>query len=216
VRRAGRRERSRGRARAATERERGASLVEFGIIEFGIAYNDDISIRSGNREAARLGVVNDVDNAPSCKINGSTVTPPADLTNTTDATNALICKAKDRIDLDQTKAKVKILIRQLLAADERRRDPGDLRQRELDADLEVLTGILSSQNTDPFGEESPVDLYDIQLTPRFAYIPQLVEASAPPGSSANVHILRFRPIYFHELFAGCNSNSCDVAFAPGS
>lgn len=102
--------------------ERGAALVEFalvvsmlllivfGIIEFGLAFNDYLNVRNGSREAARLGVVNDLDNAPQCKINGFTVQPPADPTNTSDATNALICKAKDRIGLDSSKTKIKIAI----------------------------------------------------------------------------------------------------------
>lgn len=112
----------RARSRRAGERERGASLVEFaivtnlflllvfGIIEFGIAYNDYISVRQGNREAARLGVVNDLDNAPPCKINGTTVTPPANPATKTDATNALVCKAKDRVGLDESMTKVKVEI----------------------------------------------------------------------------------------------------------
>jgi len=102
--------------------ERGSSLVEFalvisllllllfGIIEFGIAWNDYLNVRQGSREAARLGVVNDLDNAPPCKINGATVTPPSDPVTVTDATNALICKAKDRIGLDGTATKVKVSI----------------------------------------------------------------------------------------------------------
>lgn len=102
--------------------ERGAGLVEFaivvsllllivfGIIEFGLAFNDYLNVRNGSREAARLGVVNDLDNAPTCKINGVSTSPPAVPVNTTDATNALICKAKDRIGLDSSKTKIKIAI----------------------------------------------------------------------------------------------------------
>ncbi len=102
--------------------ERGAALVEFaivvslfllilfGIIEFGLAFNDYLNVRNGSREAARLGVVNDLDNAPQCKINGTTVQPPADPVNSSDATNALICKAKDRIGLNSSKTKIKIAI----------------------------------------------------------------------------------------------------------
>jgi hypothetical protein len=102
--------------------ERGAALIEFaivvsilllivfGIIEFGLAFNDYLNVRNGSREAARLGVVNDLDNAPACKINGSSVSPPAIPANTSEGTNALICKAKDRIGLDGTKTKIKIAI----------------------------------------------------------------------------------------------------------
>ena len=106
----------------ARESESGAALVEFaivmalflllvfGIVQFGIAWNDYLSVRNGSREAARLGVVNDLDNAPTCTINGASVTPPANPANTTDATNALVCKAKDRIGLNESKTKIKIAI----------------------------------------------------------------------------------------------------------
>lgn len=113
----------RRRRRARTARgERGAALVEFtiiapilfviifGMIDFGIAFADYQNVRSGTREAARLGVVNDLTNAPKCKINGVSVTPPADPTTKPDATNALICKAKDRIGLNSGDAKIRITI----------------------------------------------------------------------------------------------------------
>jgi Flp pilus assembly protein TadG len=102
--------------------ERGAALVEFalvlvlvamllfGIIEFGITYNDYISIRQGTREGARLAVVDDVNNAPACKINGATITPPSKPSSSFDATNAVVCKTKDRIGLDGSKTKVKIVV----------------------------------------------------------------------------------------------------------
>ena len=85
-------------------------LIVLGIIDFGIAFTNYESVISGTREAARLGVVNDLDNAPSCTIDGTTVTPPAIPTDQSDATNALICLAKDRIGLDQSEAKVKVSI----------------------------------------------------------------------------------------------------------
>jgi hypothetical protein len=102
--------------------ERGAGLVEFaivvsllllivfGIIEFGLAFNDYLNVRNGSREAARLGVVNDLDNAPTCKINGVSTSPPSVPANSTDATNALICKAKDRIGLADDDIKLKITL----------------------------------------------------------------------------------------------------------
>lgn len=113
--------RTRRRARSNVD-ERGAVLVEltlvivlfslllFGIIEFGVAYNDYISVRNGSREAARLAVVDDVKGAPSCTINGASVTPPANPTNASDSTDALVCKAKDRIGLTSSKTKVKITL----------------------------------------------------------------------------------------------------------
>jgi Flp pilus assembly protein TadG len=85
-------------------------LIVFGLIDFGIAFSNYENVRSGTREAARLGVVNDLSNAPSCTIDGSTINPPANPATTADATNALVCKSKDRIGLDQTKTKVKLQI----------------------------------------------------------------------------------------------------------
>ncbi len=85
-------------------------LLVFGVIEFGIAYNDYLSVRSGTREAARLGVVNDLDGAPACKIDGVTVTPPTAPTESVGATQALICKTKDQIGLDETKTKITIAV----------------------------------------------------------------------------------------------------------
>jgi hypothetical protein len=76
------------------------------------------------------------------------------------------------------------------------------------------TGILFSQNTDPFGAEVPVDLYDIQLSPRFAYVPQFVQAVPPNGSSSNLNIASFRAVYMWDLYGKC-SNGCGVNFAPG-
>jgi Flp pilus assembly protein TadG len=110
------------RRRGATRNERGAALVEFalvvpilllllfGIVEFGIAFNDYISVRNGSREGARAAVVNDVKNAPSCTINGGTVSPPAAPTSAGDATNAIVCKTKNRIGLDESQVKVKVSV----------------------------------------------------------------------------------------------------------
>ena len=101
--------------------ERGTALVEFtlvsvlmlllvfGIIEFGFDYNNYVSLRNGAREGARLGVVNDINDAPSCTIAGSTVTPPAEPSSPSDASNALVCKTKDRIGLKGSDVTVEIV-----------------------------------------------------------------------------------------------------------
>jgi len=110
------------RRRGGARNEAGAAIVEFalvvpilllllfGIVEFGIAFNDYISVRNGSREGARVAVVNDVRNAPSCTINGGTVSPPANPTGASDATNAIVCKTKDRIGLDESQVKVKVSV----------------------------------------------------------------------------------------------------------
>lgn len=83
-------------------------VVVFGIIDFGLTFSNYENVKSGTREAARLAVVSSLTNAPSCSINGATVTPPAIPTNSVDATNALVCLAKDRIGLSQTKTKIRV------------------------------------------------------------------------------------------------------------
>jgi Flp pilus assembly protein TadG len=85
-------------------------LIVFGTIDFGIAFANFEGVRGGTREAARLGVVDDLTSAPSCNINGATVTPPANPTSPSDATNALVCLTKDRVGLDGSVTKVKLAI----------------------------------------------------------------------------------------------------------
>jgi Flp pilus assembly protein TadG len=100
--------------------ERGAAMIElaillpivvlltFGIIEFGIAFNDYISVRNGTREGARLAVVDDVKNAPGCFINGASYTPTPTPLTADQATKALVCKTKNRIGLDPAHTLVKV------------------------------------------------------------------------------------------------------------
>jgi len=76
------------------------------------------------------------------------------------------------------------------------------------------TGVVFSANTNPFGKEVPVDLFDIQLSSRFAYVPQFLEATPPNGSSSNLNISAFRAIYMEDVYADCN-NGCNVDFSPG-
>jgi Putative Flp pilus-assembly TadE/G-like len=83
-----------------------------------------------------------------------------------------------------------------------------------DYDAGAYTGVVFAANTDPFGKEVPVDLYDIQLTPRFAYVPQFVQTVPPSGASENLNIAQFRPIFMEDVYAHCSSG-CDVDFAPG-
>ena len=97
--------------------ERGSALVEFvlilpiltalvfGMIEFGMAFNDNIALRQGVREAARQGAVGNFGPAP-------TTGAPCHLTGaSTASTNmkSLMCLAKSRIGLDSSKTRVKVL-----------------------------------------------------------------------------------------------------------
>jgi len=69
--------------------------------------------------------------------------------------------------------------------------------------------------THPFGQTVPIDLYDIQLSPRFAYVPQFVQSTPPNGSSGNLNIAAFRAVFMEDVYAGCNGGGCSVDFSPG-
>jgi hypothetical protein len=64
--------------------------------------------------------------------------------------------------------------------------------------------------------ESPVDLYDIQLTSRFAYVPQITETSFPSGSSSPVHIQKFRAIYLQRLLGNSIDHEPGVGSSGGN
>ncbi|MFP5255710.1 MAG: pilus assembly protein TadG-related protein [Acidimicrobiia bacterium] len=61
--------------------------------------------------------------------------------------------------------------------------------------------------------ETP-DLYDIQTTARFGYVPEL--DAAFPNGNATVRIASFRPIFFQRLLGGnCSGGTCTHDFEPG-
>jgi hypothetical protein len=62
--------------------------------------------------------------------------------------------------------------------------------------------------------EAGIDLYDIQLSPRFGYVPRLT-GSFPSGTSGTVQIAGFNPVYLQRLFVKCNATSCAIDFDPG-
>jgi hypothetical protein len=114
-----RRGRGRGRRHAflRVRGERGSALVElafavpillmlvFGTIEFGIAFGNNIALRQGVREAARQGAVGNFGptytTGPPCNLNGASTA--------SDNVKDLMCLAKDKIGLDTTKVRVKVL-----------------------------------------------------------------------------------------------------------
>jgi Flp pilus assembly protein TadG len=55
-------------------------------------------------------------------------------------------------------------------------------------------------------------IWDIQRSPRFAYVPLV--SDLPNGSSESRRILGFVPVFLQTLWAGCNKGACDVAFNP--
>src|SRR6478752_9850327 len=83
--------------------ESGASMVElaiilpiflllvFGVIQFGITYNNLITLRQGTREAARQGAVGNFGSTTSCSLNGAT--------GSTDI-QKLMCLAKQQVGLN--------------------------------------------------------------------------------------------------------------------
>ncbi len=88
--------------------ERGASLVEFalvlpvlmtlifGVVEFGLVYNDYIGLRQGARDAARQAVVAEF---------GSVTCTPVGY-STAGAAKNLMCLAKDRSEQDDVRVKL--------------------------------------------------------------------------------------------------------------
>lgn len=97
--------------------ERGAALIElaialpilillvFGLVEFGVTYNDYISIRDGVRQGAREGSVGNFGPAATtgspCHLAGAGAA--------SDNIKRLICLTKAEIGLDSTKVRVKVL-----------------------------------------------------------------------------------------------------------
>lgn len=89
--------------------DRAASLIEFalvlpvfallllGMIDFGFAYGDYISVRNGSREGARLAAVN-VPGTETCTLD----------TAANAATQNIVCLTKDRVGLNEDDVRVSI------------------------------------------------------------------------------------------------------------
>jgi hypothetical protein len=76
------------------------------------------------------------------------------------------------------------------------------------------TGVVFGLNTDPLGAEGDVDLYDIQLAPRFGYVLQRNSTNATSSGSVNA----FGAVYIYRLDAACNTSTpvtCSNIFEPG-
>ncbi len=109
---------ARGRLRKNVADESGQGLVELalvlpllliillGVIEFGVIFNNIISLRQGAREAARQGVVAQFGTASaSCT---SALSGPAAGANSN--TQNLLCLAKSQIGLGNTDVRLKLLL----------------------------------------------------------------------------------------------------------
>ena len=77
-------------------------LLVFGVIQFGITYNNLITLRQGTREAARQGAVGNFGSTTSCSLTGVTGSPSSDV-------QKLMCLAKQQIGLNYASTRVKIM-----------------------------------------------------------------------------------------------------------
>jgi Flp pilus assembly protein TadG len=75
-------------------------VLVFGVIEFGITYNNLITVRQGTREAARQGAVGNFGGLSSCSLNSAT--------GSTDI-QKLMCLTKQQIGLSYANTRVKIM-----------------------------------------------------------------------------------------------------------
>jgi Flp pilus assembly protein TadG len=76
--------------------------IVFGVIEFGITYNNLITIRQGTREAARQGAVGNFGSTTSCSLTGLSGSPSTDI-------QKLMCLAKQQIGLSYANTRVKVM-----------------------------------------------------------------------------------------------------------
>lgn len=98
--------------------ERGANLLEFalvvpvlmlivfGIIEFGVAYNNSLSLRAGAQEGARAGVVANFGPIGVTGTNCPLASVPVNAT--TEPTRRLMCLTKNRIGLNQPNVSLRV------------------------------------------------------------------------------------------------------------
>jgi hypothetical protein len=76
--------------------------------------------------------------------------------------------------------------------------------------------------SDPvFGANSAVndspDLFDIQYTPRFGYVPELSTSWGTPAATPKTYdFVRFRAVFMQRLMGGCSASECDLDFEPGT
>jgi hypothetical protein len=97
--------------------ERGAGLVEFalvgpillvilfGVVDFGVGYNDWVALRQGARDGARQAVTGRVGADETCAVQPGSPAFPAN-----SEVQALVCLTKDRLELDDDNVAVKLVI----------------------------------------------------------------------------------------------------------
>lgn len=85
-------------------------ILAFGVIQFGITYNNLITLRQGTREAARQGAVGNFGSLTSAQITGDPChLTPSGANGASPDMQQLMCLAKNQIGLDATNTRVKIL-----------------------------------------------------------------------------------------------------------
>ncbi|HEY3673847.1 MAG TPA: TadE family protein [Acidimicrobiia bacterium] len=77
-------------------------LLVFGVIQFGITYNNMITLRQGAREAARQGAVGNFGSTTSCSLTNLTGSPSTDV-------QKLMCLAKQQVGLSYANTRVKVI-----------------------------------------------------------------------------------------------------------
>ena len=75
-------------------------VILIGTVEFGLSLADRISVRQGTRDTARNAVVDNYGTDTGCTLAGV-------INN--DETKKIMCNAKDEIDRDQTRVRIKVL-----------------------------------------------------------------------------------------------------------
>jgi hypothetical protein len=77
-------------------------ILAFGVIQFGITYNNMITLRQGTREGARQGAVGNFGGLSSCSLTGLSGAPSTDI-------QKLMCLTKQQIGLSYVNTRVKIM-----------------------------------------------------------------------------------------------------------
>ncbi|MDH3754346.1 MAG: pilus assembly protein TadG-related protein [Acidimicrobiia bacterium] len=83
---------------------------------------------------------------------------------------------------------------------------------------ELPVGCVGACSDPVFNRNSAIDaendLYDIQYSPRFAYVPEL--DTADPNGVTDVSFIDIQPIFIQRIYAGsCNTSGCEIIYDPG-
>ncbi len=65
-------------------------------------------------------------------------------------------------------------------------------------------------------DDREADLWDVQYSPRFGYVPRLVEDSDDLDGDTYVRFGSYQPVFIQRVYGGnCEPGGCDVEFDPG-